>query len=327
MDPYIKNDQTSFILSSTGASAILTSEQIQELWSGYGSIKRYFLVGSTVKSVVVKNVVAPTKMEHPRGWSGEISHQRKLKSYLVEQEWYRNWHSKLTPPSFVPGCYGVAGGSSGEDMTLVLEDLRESGFPRIESPISLPEVKTCLTWLANFHATFMGCEPNGLWPIGTYWHLKTRSEELKAIEDSELRNAASLIDEKLNTCRFKTFVHGDAKLANFCFSDDGKRVAAVDFQYVGGGCGMKDVAYFLGSCLSEAECNDLAEDLLDYYFSKLGEQLDGREFDFTAIQAEWRALYPLAWADFYRFLQGWSPGHWKMNSYSERLTREVLRLL
>ena len=36
--------------------------------------------------------------------------------------------------------------------------------------------------------------------------------------------------------------------------DEGARVAAVDFQYVGRGAAMKDVAYFVGSCLSGAEC-------------------------------------------------------------------------
>jgi thiamine kinase-like enzyme len=67
-----------------------------------------------------------------------------------------------------------------------------------------------------------------------------------------LKEAAPVIDEKLNTCAYKTFVHGDAKLANFCFAPDGQ-VAGVDFQYVGGGCGMKDVAYFIGSCLNEKD--------------------------------------------------------------------------
>jgi Ser/Thr protein kinase RdoA (MazF antagonist) len=63
---------------------------------------------------------------------------------------------------------------------------------------------------------------------------------------------AAVIDQVLNNCSYQTIVHGDAKLANFCFSKEGA-VSAVDFQYVGGGCGMKDVAYFLGSCLTGKE--------------------------------------------------------------------------
>jgi thiamine kinase-like enzyme len=123
-------------------------------------------------------------------------------------------------------------------------------------------------------------------------------------------------------------VNGDAKLANFCFSDDG-RVAAVDFQYVGGGCGMKDVAYFLGSCLCEDECERQEAALLDYYFRALEAALETRakQVDFSALEANWRDLYPVAWTDFFRFLQGWSPGHWKIHRYSERLAREVLEIL
>ena len=46
--------------------------------------------------------------------------------------------------------------------------------------------------------------------------------------------------------------------------------------------------------------------------------------DADALEADWRALYPFAWADFFRFLQGWSPGHWKLHRYSTRLTDEVI---
>ncbi|MFT5128254.1 MAG: hypothetical protein ACI8W8_001863, partial [Rhodothermales bacterium] len=53
----------------------------------------------------------------------------------------------------------------------------------------------------------------------------------------------------------------------------------------------------------------------------------GRDVDANALEAEWRALYPLAWTDFFRFLQGWSPGHWKIHGYSQRLAREVLASL
>jgi thiamine kinase-like enzyme len=114
---------------------------------------------------------------------------------------------------------------------------------------------------------------------------------------------------------------GDAKLANFCFSQDGTQVAAVDFQYVGGGCGMKDVAYFISSCLDENECERMEERLLDAYFSSLKDAL-GRHhphIDVAAVETAWRPLYALAWTDFYRFLKGWSPSHWKIHQYSERL--------
>ena len=159
--------------------------------------------------------------------------------------------------------------------------------------------------------------------MGTYWHLETRPQELAVLDDQRLRAAAPIIDEKLNTCKYKTFVHGDAKLANFCFSESGQ-VAGLDFQYVGGGCGMKDVAYFIGSCLNERECERLETKILDTYFEHLQSEMNERNVD---LETEWRSLYRVAWADFHRFLKGWSPGHWKINSYSERITAEVIKNL
>lgn len=143
------------------------------------------------------------------------------------------------------------------------------------------------------------------------------------LADQRLKEVAPVIDEKLNSSVYKTFVHGDAKLANFCFAQDGQ-VAGVDFQYVGGGCGMKDVAYFIGSCLNEKECERLEAQILDTYFEHLQCELGERN---EALETEWRSLYRVAWADFHRFLKGWSPGHWKINSYSERVTAEVIKSL
>ena len=75
--------------------------------------------------------------------------------------------------------------------------------------------------------------------------------------------------------------------------------------------------------------NEHEERLLDTYFSALSEALVSRSraVDPTAIEQEWRALYPLAWTDFHRFMKGWSPAHWKIHSYSERLARQVLEQL
>ncbi len=46
-----------------------------------------------------------------------------------------------------------------------------------------------------------------------------------------------------------------------------------------------------------------------------------------ALEREWRTLYAFAWADFHRFLKGWKPDHWKINSYSERITKTVINTL
>ena len=141
-----------------------------------------------------------------------------------------------------------------------------------------------------------------------------------------MRAQAAVIDKTLSDSPFQTFVHGDAKLANFCFTMDSSQVAAVDFQYVGGGCGMKDVAYFIGSCLPEEECESLVGVLLDYYFAELASALTQHDVVENPIDVEkhWRPLFEFAWADFQRFLKGWSPDHWKIHGYSEQVTRNVL---
>ena len=315
---------TADILNATGATAIQSVELVQALWSDMGQLLRVGLCGvPDMNSVIVKHVAYGQHGHHPRGWNTDISLKRKVKSYQVENHWYRTF-AHLSPRSCrVPRF--IAESNDEEHSTLMLEDLNESGYPLRRQSLSDQDLKNCLSWLANFHGSFMGTEPKGLWPIGTYWHLDTRPDELAIMENGPLKKKARKIDTMLNEARFQTLVHGDAKVANFCFSATGDDVAALDFQYVGGGCGMKDVAYFLGSCLSESECERRDEELLTFYFSELMRSLKHRGFDhIEALEAEWRSLYAIAWTDFYRFLQGWSPGHWKVNSYSRRLANESL---
>lgn len=315
------------ICEATDADDIFLIEDIQSLWSGYGKIMRYGLQGGSGERVVIKHVKLPDKAHHPRGWNTDISHQRKIHSYHVESAWYRDWSMMCDDSCRVPQCFALE--EDDEEFLMVFEDLDASGFPVRKSTVSMVEMQVCLRRLANFHATFMGKEPAGLWAVGTCWHLDTRPDELAVLDDAALKAAAEMIDQRLNNARYQTFVHGDAKLANFCFSGDGEQVATVDFQYVGGGCGMKDVAYFIGSCLYEEDCERYETELLDYYFARLREALEQRDsgVDLDALEQEWRALYPVAWSDFHRFMKGWSPGHWKVHSYSERITREVVARL
>jgi hypothetical protein len=312
------------ILKATGATNLIEIEVIQNLWSGYGEIVRVGLTGSEYKSVVVKHVQLEQQTHH-RGWNTDLSHERKLKSYQVETEWYKTLGSECDDNCRIPNCLALE--SIEGEVLMVLEDLDSNGYGgRRTGSVTWDEVFACMKWLANFHATFINEKPTGLWKTGTYWHLETRPEELEIMDDMPLKNAAGAIDEKLSESPFLTLVHGDAKLANFCFSKDGKKVAAVDFQYVGGGCGMKDLAYFVGSCMSEKDCERFESKILDYYFSELKNSIivKNKEIDFDALESNWRGLYHFAWADFHRFLKGWHPGHWKINSYSERVSREVI---
>lgn len=313
-----------FIIDLTGVKTIVHLEDIQTLWSGYGKIIRYGLKNTYSDTIVVKHVNIPAKANHPRGWNTDLSHQRKLKSYQVEMNWYRNWSHHCDERCRVANCLGAE--THDNNFMMVLEDLDSSGFSRRFESVSVAQMNLCLKWLANFHAIFMGQSPDGLWKEGTYWHLETRPDELSALNDLALKNAAPAVDAALRDSPYQTFVHGDAKLANFCFSEKGEKVAAVDFQYVGGGCGMKDVAYFIGSCLRERDCELYEGRLLDYYFSQLREALQfyNQELDYDDLERDWRYLYALAWTDFHRFMKGWSPGHWKIHGYSERLAQRVI---
>ena len=69
--------------------------------------------------------------------------------------------------------------------------------------------------------------------------------------------------------------------------------------------------------------------LLDTYFSALREAITHYRphLDGHTIEREWRPLFAVVWADFQRFLKGWSPGHYKINAYSETVAKKALKSL
>ncbi|MGB0976511.1 MAG: oxidoreductase family protein [Prolixibacteraceae bacterium] len=322
-----KVDVLEEVRKAIAATSIVEKEVIQQLWSGYGTLFRCDVSGKEFNSVIVKHIKLPAMNQHPRGWNTSISHERKVKSYQVEIAWYQNYVKEEDQMCRTPNCLAVLD-CEGEQV-IVMEDLDGAGYPLRKHSLSMDEIYITLRWLAYFHAKHMGMEPHKLWDIGTYWHLATRPEELEVLSDKALKDAAPGIDRILNNAKYKTLVHGDAKVANFCYSANGEEVAGVDFQYIGGGCGMKDVAYFISSCLYEEECAQFEEKLLEVYFDYLKKALDYYHSDlsFEEIEEEWRFLYSFAWTDFYRFLQGWSPDHWKINGYNRKISRKVIHYL
>ena len=319
----LSEDLQNQLLALSNSKAITDIQLIQGVWGGYGQLLRISLLGENVNSVVIKMINTPQPSAHPKGWNSNFSHQRKLFSYQVESNWYQHY-ADLHQHS---GCYlprYLLAGKNETQQWLVLEDLNACGYPVVKDTCSLTEAKVCLTWLANFHVFHLQRQANGLWENGSYWHLGTRPDELKSLQDETLKQAAKKLDNILNNSPFQTLIHGDAKLANFCFSASGERVATVDFQYVGRGCGMKDVILFISSAVRPELCERDAPVLLDHYFEVLKEACLNSEFDGEKLVLSWRPLYAIAWADFQRFVKGWSPTHWKINDYTEALTTQAL---
>lgn len=307
----------------TGADRVDRLGRLQQLWSGWGEIARYGLSGGSyagAETVILKRVQPPARPGHPRGWDSASSEGRKRRSYLVEERFYRDFAPRL------PEAVRVARALHLEPGLFLFEDLDAAGFPgRAVGAGSLARLRIhgCITWLAGFHAAFLGTEPAGLWSEGCYWHLETRPDELAVMPDGPLKRGAAELDRQLREARFRTLVHGDAKVANFCFGTVPEAVAALDFQYVGGGVGVRDLAYFLGSCLGDRDLDAQAPAWLEHYLALLRRFLP-EDADADGLEAEWRALWPVAWADFERFLAGWAPGHWKRSGYAARMTAQAL---
>lgn len=307
------------VMHHIGASTVMHQEKIQSLWSGYGVIVRIKTDSQQYPSLIVKNIRPPKTQSHPRGWQGEASNNRKLRSYQVEANWYEHYSQRCAEVSRLPAF--VFRHQDKDAQFIVMTDLDDEFAERYQS-LSIDYAKLCLRWLARLHARFLGNDGDGLWPQGCYWHLDTRQDEFAAMQNGALKEAAHRIDAALQNCQYRTLVHGDAKVANFCFDSATPSVAAVDFQYVGLGCGIKDVAYFMGSCLSADQCARHESQLLQDYFLEMGRCIP--KSTMQPLEMEWREMYPVAWADFHRFLQGWMPGHAKIDHYMKQQTQLAL---
>jgi hypothetical protein len=298
-------------------------EEVQSLWSGYGQILRCKNNDNGQRYIV--KVIAPDNAgQHPRGWNTSASHQRKIISYQVETHFYQHYASVANAQvselckstmSRVPQLIAC---TTNEHFTLlIMEDLDDSGFFVRKNVANWPSLRIAIRWLAYFHARFMGTSAKHLWQVGSYWHLDTRQDELFSMPDSDYKTYASLIDQALNNAQFQTLIHGDAKFENLCFHSNEKHVAAVDFQYTGRGVGVKDLAYLVGSCLPEEKLIEFDSLIINEYLAQLKQAFCeyNIHIDFDALAAETIKLYPVAWADFYRFLLGWNPQSWKVCDY------------
>ena len=282
---------------------------LARLWGGMGHVFRVRWKKPDPASMIVKLVDIRQADPKDRG------DRRKIDSYTVEANFYRYYSADLQKlhnvalPTFLY--------EEQEELRTVTLCLTELNPLRTST-----NHRDVLDWLARFHAATWhldataGTTCPSVQPRGTYWHLDTRPDEWADMRQhgwvGRLRRAARPIDTFLHsetTTELRSWVHGDAKEANVLETpppNEGSApcIAMCDFQYVGPGCPLQDVCYFL--CSSGVAENTA---LVDYYYGQLNnyhcsgkqssEVIDRNEFDF---------VLEVCYCDYMRFMCGW--GQW-----------------
>ncbi|KFA73886.1 hypothetical protein S40288_00945 [Stachybotrys chartarum IBT 40288] len=191
-----------------------------------------------------------------------------------------------------------------------------------------------------------------LWLNGGYTYLATRRTEYKKLAqktESEWSQAfcVAQYDEKLPIAElaadmltprgrpFETYIHGDVKSENLFSTDAGDKVAFFDFQYVGLGLGVCDLAKLFTCSVPVAMLTDHRQlpltlemeqgekKLLEYYYgillthpSKYGNK---SEYDWDVFVLHWQT----ALVDWCRFQASW--GFWGNTNWLQARVRSILR--
>lgn len=210
-------------------------------------------------------------------------------------------------------------------------------------------------------------EVDSVWLNGGYTYLTTRRSEYDSLatdEKSEWRKPltnpfpsgpASSLAEKISrilaphpeqqgrgpTDAYQTLIHGDVKSENLFTTKEGDRVAFYDFQYVGLGLGVCDLAK-LFTCsvpldmLLDASTTSTNKSrrgrnshpdilsmqpgervLLEHYLSNLV-NVSGKTYEWDTFVRHWET----ALVDWLRFQAGW--GFWGNTEWLEARVREIL---
>ncbi|KAI0839742.1 phosphotransferase enzyme family protein, partial [Hypoxylon sp. FL0890] len=193
-----------------------------------------------------------------------------------------------------------------------------------------------------------------LWLNGGYTYLDTRRKEYAALaedEDSEWstvlcsqitadgQSVSEIVATFLTPCgrQYETLIHGDVKSENLFTTKSGDKVAFFDFQYVGRGLGVCDLAKLFtcsvplsllvddeGDIPNELSMSKGEKKLLEYYHSRLlrgFKDAQGRiqTYDWNEFILHWET----ALVDWLRFQASW--GFWGNTEWLEARVRSILK--
>ena len=207
-------------------------------------------------------------------------------------------------------------------------------------------------WLAKMHGLCWGKSYEKEFSLareGCYWYLETRLEEWSSMshEWQALKKLAPALSERLrdDSGLGWTLIHGDFKSTNLMFTcalqgEDfdpfhEEECIGIDFQYVGGGYGARDLAMLM-VCAVDLKTDNLAcgidmeTEVLQLYYDELLSVL--REVGAVVVETQatytmshLRGQYELALMDLVRFMAGW--GMWGNCEYACRRVESLIRTL
>jgi len=204
-------------------------------------------------------------------------------SYATEVRFYAELASTLD--ILVPRCSYAAMGEKGV-FTLLLEDLSPAEQGDQIAGCSIEQARLALDNLAGLHGP-RWCDTSLLDVEGLSLAVPADGEMLDAAFPSAVETVIPLLSNLISADDIDTLrkiapavgawcqrrlahfapVHGDYRLDNLMFGK--QRIWAVDWQSVSLGNPIRDVSYFLGTCLSIDDRRTHERDLIAAYHDKL----------------------------------------------------------
>ncbi len=221
----------------------------------------------------------------------EVSRSTARLQHLYEREvcFYQHLASIVTTRT--PKCF-FAERDDDDNFLIILEDLSPSSRTDQFGALSIDNAKTGLVELVGLHGpTHQRSDLHG-----ATW-LRGVSEELRPLYEGVLpilfeqflerydarlsEDVSSMVSAlQVRLALFSNYVsphpcvtHGDFRTDNLLIDALGGAVplAVVDWQTIGVGSPLLDVAYFLTTSLSPHDCASLEDELLTFYLTRLGD--------------------------------------------------------
>jgi len=207
-----------------------------------------------------------------------------------------------------------------------LEEVRRDGQDATQKSVWLNGGYTYLATRRKEYAD-LAADDDSEWNSALTQQLGTRNESISELVATLLAPTGS---GSSSTASYQTLIHGDVKSENLFTSESGEQVAFYDFQYIGLGLGVCDLAKLFTCSVplsmlvkdrnvpKELSMQDGERILLERYWLRL-KDVDKKDYPWETFVMHWET----AIVDWLRFQASW--GFWGNTEWLEARARSILK--